>query len=224
MGTKFPHCMVENIDIVSGRLKNLGLCVGVWDKDPTKIFASCPAPMEAHSIGGVLACGDFKIVGVSPSEDLAQWFALQAILEKVVTHGILQLGCDLHVLGKCWLESGFRHDQILRACGVVVEEGARVPMFRSPSLFYVPKAKSDEIKNISKWCNMISQALHPLRPFSKLVGRCLSFLVKEINTLSPFFSRPAMIGGRDMFFVSSRARCASLPTHQLEMDIDTCCF
>ena len=84
--------------------------------------------MEAHSIGGVLACGDFKIVGVSPSEDLAKCFALQAILEKAVTHGILQLGCDLHVFGKCGLESGFRHDQILRACGVVVEEGARVPI------------------------------------------------------------------------------------------------
>ena len=117
------------------------MCDSVWDKDPTKIFASCPVPTEAHSIGGVLACGDFKIVGVSPSEDLAQRFALQAILEKVATHGILQLGCDLHVLGKYWLESGFRHDQILRACGVIVEEGSRVPMFRSPSLFLWPEGK-----------------------------------------------------------------------------------
>ena len=47
---------------------------------------------------GALACGDFKIVGVSPSEDLAQCFALQAISEKAVTHGILQLGCDRHIL------------------------------------------------------------------------------------------------------------------------------
>ena len=97
---------------------------------------------------------------------------------KIVTHGILQLGCDLHVFGKCWLESGFRRDQILRACGVIVAEGSRVPMFRSPNLFYVPKAKSDEVKNIFKWRIMISQALHPLRCFSKLVGRCLSLLVK----------------------------------------------
>ena len=52
MGTKFPHCMVENIDVVSGRHKDLGLCVGVWDKDPTKIFASCPVPMKAHSMEG----------------------------------------------------------------------------------------------------------------------------------------------------------------------------
>ena len=65
MGLKFPHCMIENIDCVSSTLKALGLYVGVWDKDPTKIFASCPAPMETHSIAGVLACGDFKIVGVS---------------------------------------------------------------------------------------------------------------------------------------------------------------
>ena len=170
MGANFPQCMVENIDAVSGRLKDLRLCVGVWDKDPTKIFASCPVLMEVHSIVGVLAGGDFKIVGVSPGEDLAQSFALQAISEKSVTHGILQLGCDLHVLGKCWLESGFHHDQFLRACDVIVEEGARMPKFRSPSLFYVPKAKSEEIKNIFKLRTMISQELHPLRRFSKLVG------------------------------------------------------
>ena len=85
--------------------------------------------MEAHSIGGVLACGDVvgDVVGVLPSEDLAQCFALQAISEKAVTHGILQLGCDLHVLGKCWVELGFRHDQILRACSVIVEEGSGHP-------------------------------------------------------------------------------------------------
>ena len=73
--------------------------------------------MEVHSIEAVLACGDFKIAGVSPGEGLAQSFALQAILEKAVAHGILQLGCDLHVLGKCWLESGFPHDQILWLVG-----------------------------------------------------------------------------------------------------------
>ena len=52
---------------------------------------------------------------------------------------------------------------------------------------------------------MISQALHPLRRFSKLVGRRLSLLAKEVNILSPYFSLPAMIGVRDMFFVSSIA-------------------
>ena len=90
------------------------------------------------------------------------------------------------------------------------------------NLFYVPKVKSDEIKNIFKWRNMISQALHPLRRFSKLVGRCLSLLVKGINIFSPYFSLPAMIGVRDMFSVSSRARWTTLPTQQLEMDIDNC--
>ena len=92
--------------------------------------------MEAHSIAGVLACGDFKIIGVSSSEDLAQSFALQEILEKAATHGILRLGGGLKVLGKCWLDPSFQHGQILRARGVVVQLGARVPMFRSRSLFY----------------------------------------------------------------------------------------
>ena len=69
---------------------------------------------------------------------------------------------------------------------------------------------------------MISQARHPLRRLSKLTGRYLSLLVKEINILSPFFSLPAMIGVRDMFFVSARSRCSTIPTHQLEMDIDNC--
>ena len=95
-------------------------------------------------------------------------------------------------------------------------------MFRPPSLFYVPKAKSDEVKNMFKWRNMISQALHPLRRFSKLIGRCLSLLVKEITILSPHFSLPAMIGVRDMFFASSKARSTTLPSTQLEMDIDNC--
>ena len=132
---------------------------------------------------------------------------------------VLYHGGLVGVLGKCWLESRFRQDQILRAC---VEEGARIPMFWSPSLFYVPKAKSDEVKNMFKWRNMISQALHPLRRFSKLIGRCLSLLVKEITILSPHFSLPAMIGVRDMFFASSKARSTTLPSTQLEMDIDNC--
>ena len=101
MGSKFPHCMVENIDTVSSCLKALGLCAGVWDKDLTKMFAPCPAPMEAHSIAGVLACG------VSASEDLAQCFALQEILKKAAAHGILRLGGALKVLGKCWLDPVF---------------------------------------------------------------------------------------------------------------------
>lgn len=143
MGAMFPQCMLGNIEVIPGRIKGLGLCVGVWDKDPTKIFASCPVPMEIHSVEGILACWDFKIVGVSPAKGLAQALALQAILEKAYTHGILQLGCVPYVLGKCWLGLGFRHDQITRACGIIIdnEEGFRIPMFRSPSLFYVPKSQ-----------------------------------------------------------------------------------
>ena len=84
------------------------------------------------------------------------------------------------------------------------------------------KAKSDEIMNAFKWRNMISQALHPLRRFSKLVGRCLSLLVKEINILAPLFSLLAMIGVRDRFFVSSQASSTTLPPQQMEMGLDNC--
>ena len=66
MGAIFPQCMLETIELVSRILKRLGLCVGVWDKYPTKIFASCPVPMEIHSIDDILACRHFKIIGVAP--------------------------------------------------------------------------------------------------------------------------------------------------------------
>ena len=58
-----------------------------------------PVPMEVHSIEGILACRGVKIVGIAPEEALTRAFALQAILNKALVHGIVQLGCDLQVWG-----------------------------------------------------------------------------------------------------------------------------
>ena len=89
----------------------------------------------------------------------------------------------------------------------------------APSIFSPPKTKSDEANNVFKFRNVISHASHPVKPLSKLVGRCLSLLVRELAIVDPIFSIPSMLGVRDIFFAAKSAQKSWHPPMNMEMDI-----
>ena len=67
--------------------------------------------------------------------------------------------------------------------GDVVTESRQSSPYTPPSVFALLKWKSDKksVPASVKWRNLVSFASHPLKGWSKPVGRCLRLLIKEMT-------------------------------------------
>ena len=109
-----------------------------------------------------MANKEFNIIGIPPDQASARALALDALMEKAMTHKILLLGYELSVWGKCKLHRSFRHSQIRQACGMGIKEDDKSPLpkFGAPVISYAPKSGLDEAENVFEWRRIISHACH----------------------------------------------------------------
>ena len=82
-GKRFPEITMDKIAQLSSRLKRLKLCAGVWDKEPTSVFAMCPVPAEIHQISGILNNPEFgsgRSPRVENMQTHAPWLSSSIVL------------------------------------------------------------------------------------------------------------------------------------------------
>ena len=116
-GKRFPEITMDKIAQLSSRLKRLKLCAGVWDKEPTSVFAMCPVPAEIHQISGILNNPEFGVRAISSSRKHANACTLAIILDSASSHGILTLGNKLGLLPLKWGLKTCRDKVVLESCG-----------------------------------------------------------------------------------------------------------
>ena len=89
---------------------------------------------------------------------------------------------------------------------------------RAPLAFQLLKWKSQEKHNQLLFRLVISHSKHFLKKFSRLVGRSLSLLLRELHISYPVWGTPSLLGVRD--FVGLVARWFQGKTMLAERDID----
>ena len=89
---------------------------------------------------------------------------------------------------------------------------------RGPTAFQLLKWKSDEVNSDVKFPLVNSHARHFLRLFSRLMGRALSLLLRELHIAHPLWGTPSLMGIRD--FMTLVGKWYSRDTTLAERDID----
>ena len=72
---------------------------------------------------------------------------------------------------------------------------------QAPRAFHLLKWKTCEHLADWRWRLAVSHKFHPLRRTSRLIGRCLSLLLREFHIAFPLWGSPSMIISRDMHFM-----------------------
>ena len=196
---QYPCTAAENLHTAHTKLKAWNLVATPWDKKLHKLGGFCTVLCETHVQKGILSAKEFDIVGVGPSHWQCQAMALSLILQSAHRHRILKLGEDLNVLHSALQDPQYRTVYISRHC---IPETLwdvlpfpdlltlTAPKRRSapPTIFALPKWKLQEMINFFLWRNIISFANHPIKPLATKVGRCLTLMIREVNSLYPYMS------------------------------------
>ena len=232
-GMQYPCTAAENLHTAHTKLKAWNLVATPWDKKLHKLGGFCIVLCETHVQNGILSAKEFDIVGVSPSDWQCQAMALSLILQSAHRHRILKLGEDLNVLHSALQDPQYRTVYISRHC---IPETLwdvlpfldlltlTTPKRRSAptTIFALPKWKLQEMINFFLWRNIISFVNHPIKPLATKVGRCLTLMIREVNSLYPYMSLPSLVGVRDMFLSLLTLSKGQQCTVVRERDMDNC--
>ena len=124
----------------------------------------------------------FSILGFCDDKKTAQRATIDILIELARAEGVVRDFANLQRPGKrlvcynktkAWLDRMFNKEKV--DCITT----------RPPSLFDLPKWKSSEFENPPnmKWRDIISYSSHFLRDYSKIMGRGLQVLVRELSML-----------------------------------------
>ena len=98
---------------------------------------------------------------------------------------------------------------------------AKKQRFGSPSIFGLLKWKSEEtaVPPFIRWRDVVSFAAHPLRAWSKLMGRCLQLLVCHCTMLPGGLGFAKLVGVRDLVWSAYRMQASMESLSLLEQDM-----
>ena len=194
---------------VNDTLKTWPFVVAQWDQNLHTLGGLCITLLKNHVLHGILLAPDFHIVGVATSQSQCIAMGLTMLLRSAQRHRILELGNRLGLLSEKLRHPVYIQQFIARHC-VPLElwdimhfkihdtSTERHRRYALPSVFALPKWKLDEWLNYYVWRNIITFALHPLKPLARTVGRCLTLMVKECIKAMLFIALPFLLGVRDI--------------------------
>ena len=178
------------------------------DKEPCKIHATCSIHMACGLVGLTILDPNFCIVGVHKTPKGASRYVLRETLRSVAEAGILSMANDQNL----WPQSLLTVDDVNTNMERLMQAS------RVPSAFMLMKWKTVGTENDWKRRLFISHALHPLRRFSKEIGRCLTVLLKELHCAFPFWGTPSVRGVRDIWSHLHRAPPRDLTYWERDID------
>ena len=174
------------------------MTVAVWDKKPTDMYAICSAAYERHMLEATVLSPSFSLIGVETRKGGAQVFIQSQLHKSAVQHGILDMAVHYSSLTKASLSREKWDEALLVGLRTKTLRG------RGPSAFQLLKWKSDEASNDLRFRLVISHARHFLRRFSRLMGRALSLLLKELHIAHPVWGTPSLMGIRDFMVLTKQ--------------------
>ena len=159
------------------------------------MHATCSIHMQQCLAELTILDPNFRIVGVQTQSKGASRYIICETLKTAAAAGILQLANDKGLWPKSLLTMSDIDAHLEHLCDTV----------RAPCAFMFMKWKTQETQN--DWCKrlLITHAQHPLRRFSKQMGRCLTVLLKESHCAFPFWRTPSMTNVRDIWATLQRA-------------------
>ena len=162
-------------DVMNDRLRDLCLAAATWDKQPCRLHAVCAIHADYALLSLTVLCPSFTLIGVQVEPQQAGKFVLSKILFSALEYGILGFANRQGFWKKAMLDPvelrGFLH--------------LNQHKFRAPSAFRLLKWKTNEGIDDWKWRLAVTHKHHPLRQISRLVGRCLSLLLREFHIAFP---------------------------------------
>ena len=162
-------------DGVNDRLRDLWLAAATWDKHPCRLQAVCAIHADYALLSLTVLCPSFTFIGVQVEPQQAGKFALSRILFSALEHGILNFANMQGFWKKAMLDP-------VELCGFL---HLNKHQFRAPSTFRLLKWKTNEGIDDWKWRLAVTHEHHPLRQISRLVGRCVSLLLREFHIMFP---------------------------------------
>ena len=139
------------------------------------IFASIHSDISLAQL--TVMCRDFSLLGVETSKGGAEMFILNSTLQSARTSGILD----------------FANRQRLWPKDLLDQESIEAFVFlgkhrhQAPRAFHLLKWKTSEHLADWRWRLAVSHKFHPLQRTSRLIGRCLSLLLREFHIAFPHF-------------------------------------
>ena len=115
-----------------------------------------------------------------------------------VQHGILDMAVHYSSLKKASLSREKWDDSLL------IGLQTKTLRSRGPSAFQLLKWQSDEASNDLRFRLVILHARHFVRRFSRLMGRALSLLIKELHIAHPVWGTPSLTGIRDFMVLTQK--------------------
>ena len=193
-------------------LQRQRLSASVWDKHPTDLFAMCSGLHAEHIVSATVLSPSFSVVGVEASNGGANTFIQAELHRSALKHGILDVDRDHKCVREKFLSTGKWHQHLL-AC-------QDVKCFWTKALlaFQLLKWKSQEKHNQLLFRLVLSHSKHSLKKFSRLIGRSLSLLLRELRISYPAWGTPSLLGVRD--FVGLVTKWFQRKTVLAERDID----
>ena len=206
--TTSPQLVQDQVEAMTSHLHDTGFRGGCWDKRLFKMYGTCFVVEEAHALEGLTLGGRFTIWGWGDSDREAKLLALDIILERARSEGILSLA-EGHNLGHPKHQSTRQsraellvknapppnpthtHATAQGTKGTKPERGHVLVKHRRPNARYDPrlpsafslmKWKTNVVlrEPVVKWRDVFAFTSVVVQSYSKLVGRCLRLLVNEM--------------------------------------------
>ena len=170
----------------------------VWDKQPNKVGGFCASLISKGLLDNILCSPKFTIWGYGGSRDSADRHVVSVLLHRARVAGVIQ---DVVALNQCPLKFLLATD----TASLWDKNPNEQPSSRAPSAFVLPKWKTQEHISLDlKMRVVISYKHHPIRRWSRLMGRSLQLMVRDLYEHEVGIGRCTMLGVRDLCRMSQR--------------------
>ena len=186
---QFPWMCPGVFTRINKKLRNCGLQVGTWDKEPCKIQPTCSVHMQRQLVYLTVTDPNFHIIGIQKEAQGAKAFVICETLLSASRKGILRMANDVGL----WPKSLLKEEGIQAGLPTLCSSCA------APSAFHLLKWKIAEEQCDWRFRLAITHGGHPLKRISRQIGRCLTVLLKEHHIACPFWGSPSMLGVKDMW-------------------------
>ena len=134
----------------------------------------------------------YTLVGVETTTGGANTYIQAQLHHCALDQGGLQMAHGHGFVRKYSLSSDKWHQHSLQ------RQDTKCHGTRAPSAFQLLKRKSEEPANTFKFRSVISHARLFLKKLSRLMGRSLPLLLRELHIAHPVWSTPSFLGARDV--------------------------